>query len=90
MVEAIVGMKRAYATLAEETAVLPLRARLPLQPHDGVSLFMPAFVPDSVHPALAIKVVSVFNQNPDRGLPLIHAAVLVLEPEPGRPLALLE
>ena len=89
MAQAIPAMKRAFAALSAETAVMPLRARLPISPHDGVSLFMPAFVPDATQSALAVKIVSVFNQNPQRNLPLIHAAVLVLEPDTGRPIALL-
>ena len=38
----------------------------------------------------AIKVVSLFPQNPVRGLAYIQAVVLVLEPDSGRALALLE
>jgi ornithine cyclodeaminase/alanine dehydrogenase-like protein (mu-crystallin family) len=37
-----------------------------------------------------VKVVSVFPHNPAQRLPLIHAAVLVLEADSGRPIALLE
>jgi ornithine cyclodeaminase len=54
---------------------------------------MPGEIPAGTTPsgeALAVKIVSVFPHNPARGLPLIHAAVLVLEPDTGRPLALLE
>ncbi len=90
MEECIPAMKRAYAALSAGKAELPLRTRLPVAAQDGVSLFMPAFVDDAVGQALAIKVVSVFNRNPGRGLPLIHAAVLVLNPETGAVEALLE
>ncbi len=40
--------------------------------------------------ALAVKVVSLFPHNPDRGLAFIQAAVLVLDAETGRPVALIE
>ncbi|MEZ4644197.1 MAG: hypothetical protein R3E31_15940 [Chloroflexota bacterium] len=90
MAEAIAAMKRAYAALAAGRAEMPLRAQLPVAPHEAVSLFMPAFVQDEAGDALAVKVVSVFPHNVDKGLPLIHAAVLVLEAETGRPLTLLE
>ncbi len=90
MVEAITAMKQAYAALSAGRAEMPLRARLPIHPHDAVSLFMPAFVQGETAAALAVKVVSVFPHNIERGLPLIHAAVLVLEADTGRPLALLE
>ncbi len=51
---------------------------------------MPAFVHDDDGDGLAVKVVSLFPHNPNKGLPLIHAAVLVLDAETGRPQALLE
>ena len=40
--------------------------------------------------ALGLKVVSIFDSNPPRGLPLIHALVLVLDATTGAPLALIE
>jgi ornithine cyclodeaminase len=51
---------------------------------------MPAFVDDEGGQALAVKIVSVFPHNPDKGLPLIHAAVIVMDAETGEVLALLE
>ena len=90
MSDVIAAMKRAYAALSAGRAEVPLRARLPVAPHEAVSLFMPAFVQDDAAAALAVKVVSVFPHNVTKGLPLIHAAVLVLEADTGRPLALLE
>lgn len=89
MPETIAAMKQAYAALSAGRAEMPLRLRLPVPPHDGMSLVMPAFVPGETD-ALAVKVVSLFARNDARGLPLIHAAVLALEADTGRPLALLE
>ncbi|RME88966.1 MAG: ornithine cyclodeaminase family protein [Anaerolineae bacterium] len=83
-------MKRAYAALSDGRAEVPLRARLSIPPHEAVSLFMPAYVQSEDGEALAVKAVSVFPHNPERGEPLIYAAVLVLQPDSGRPLALLE
>lgn len=90
MAEAIEAVKRAYQALSAGEAEVPLRLSLPVAPYEGVSLFMPAYVHTSQEEALAVKVVSVFPHNVERGLPLIHAAVLVLEANSGRPLALLE
>ena len=39
---------------------------------------------------LAVKLVSIFNHNPARGLPLIYGLVTLFEAATGRPLALLE
>ena len=51
---------------------------------------MPAYVDDMENEALAVKVVSVFPSNKQQGLPIIHAAVLLLEANTGRPKALVE
>ena len=90
MNEAIEAMKTAYAALSSGTAVVPLRTRLPIPNSEALSLFMPAFVTSQEGDALAIKVVSLFPTNPVRGLAYIQAAVLVLDPETGRAIALLE
>lgn len=92
MRQAIQAMKEAFAGLSEGRAVVPARARLPVSRNHGVSLLMPAFVddPDPKDQALAVKVVSLFDHNRERGLARIQAVVVVLEPETGEPAALLE
>lgn len=90
MGEAIQAMKKAYACLSSGKAEVPLRTRLPVQPHDGLSLFMPAYVNAEAAEALAVKVVSLFPGNPARGLAYIQAAVLLLDATSGQTLALLE
>jgi ornithine cyclodeaminase len=91
MPQAIEGMKHAFAALSDGRAEVPLRGRLPVPAHEGLTLLMPAFVrPADREEALAVKVVSLFPGNPSRGLAYIQAAVLVLEPGTGKALALLE
>ena len=68
MAAAIEGMKDAFAQLSAGTAHVPLRLRLAMPEASGLSLIMPAFMQGSGD--LAVKVVSVFNENPARGLPL--------------------
>jgi len=88
----IEAMKRAYASLSDGKAEVPLRTRLSVPTQDAVSLFMPAYVQTDEGDALAIKVVSLFPKNPERErrLALIQAAVLVLDAETGQMMALLE
>lgn len=90
MVEVIQAMKAAYAALSNGQAELPLRIQLPVPTHEAVTLFMPVFLNDAHGEALAVKVVSLFPRNISNGLPLIHAVVLVLEADTGKPYALLE
>ncbi len=49
---------------------------------------MPAYVP--AMNALGLKSVSVFRRNPERGLPVIHAIVGLVDPETGQPLAIMD
>lgn len=86
MPAAIDAMREAFGALSSGKAAVPVR--LALETRHGVSLFMPAHLesPDR----LAAKVVSVNPGNAGRSLPAIHAVVLVLDPETGRPTALMD
>jgi ornithine cyclodeaminase/alanine dehydrogenase-like protein (mu-crystallin family) len=88
MAQAIAGMKQAFAQLSTGQAVVPLRSRVDVAPQQGITLIMPAFLAQTGD--LAVKVVSVFPQNSARHEPTIYAAVLLLDAETGRPLALME
>lgn len=92
MHQAVEAMKRAFAAMSEGSAVVPHRAVLPIARNAGVSLVMSAFLDaaDRSDQALAVKVVSLFDGNPDRGLARVQATVLLIEPDTGRPVALLD
>lgn len=87
MAEAITGMKAGYAQLSAGQAQAPLRSHLTVTDQDS-TLIMPFYAPDGG--ALGLKIVSIFNSNPPRGYPLIHAMVLVVDTATGRPQALIE
>jgi ornithine cyclodeaminase len=89
---AIDAMKQAFAAFSDGKAVVPPRIHLPITRHSGVSLIMPSFVDGdgAADQALATKVVSLFDGNRARGLARIQAAVVVFEPDTGRPFALLD
>lgn len=89
MSEAIQLMERAFAALARGDADVPLRTHLAAPGGGGITLVMPGRVEGEAR-SLAVKIVSVFEENPRAGLARIQAAVLVLEPDTGRPLALVE
>ena len=88
MHQAIEAMKRAFAQLSTGQADVPLRAVLDVPRHNGVTLFMPGYL--AADDQMAVKVVSVFNDNPARGLPLIHALVVVVDATTGAPTAVMD
>jgi ornithine cyclodeaminase len=90
MDETIAAMKSAFTALSAGKAVVPLRSHLEVPGTDAVNLFMPAFLESASQPSLAIKIVAVRPQNPTRGLPMIHAAVVVIDAKTGEMLAMLE
>ena len=85
MQDAIQALREAFLALAQTRARVPLRVHLPTP--SGDALWMPALV-EGV--GLGLKAVTVFPGNPQRGLPTIQAAVLLLDPTDGRPLGLVE
>ncbi len=86
MLDAINVNARAYVFLSQNRVTMP--QRVPIETPKGITLFMPAYVEPTGD--LAVKVVSVFGDNPQQGLPTIHALVLALDSATGRPLALLD
>lgn len=90
MYEMIEATKAAFAALSSGQADVPQRIHLSIPPHEGMSLFMPAYLYYQSQEALAVKIASVFPHNSSQDLPLIHATVLVIEADTGRPQAILE
>ena len=88
MSEAIEVIRGAFKELSTGRADVPLRLAVPQDKYDGVTLLMPGYLRDS--DALAVKVVSVHNRNPELGLPRIHALVILIDPVTGRPLVAME
>ena len=88
MREAIEIVKGAFAQLSAGKAVVPLRTQLPVERHEGVTLFMPAYLSESDD--LGVKIVSVFPRNLKMGLPTIFALVVVVEASTGRPVAAMD
>ena len=86
MPTAIDVVASAYSQLSAGRATMPLRSRF--HTDNGVTLLMPAHLHDSGD--FAVKVVSVYGDNPKVGLPTVSATVLVLDPQTGLPLALME
>jgi ornithine cyclodeaminase len=97
MHEAVELMKAAFAAASAGSTVSPLRTPIAMPDGSGVSLYMPAYVPptsmtggDPVPAASGAKIVSVYEGNRARGLPVINAIVVMIDPSTGVPLGLIE
>jgi alanine dehydrogenase len=88
MRQAVETIRKAFAQLSTGKADVPLRIALQVPKHNGVTLFMPGYLAGDDQ--MAVKVVSVFNDNPAKGLPLIHALVVVVDAETGAPAAVID
>lgn len=86
MPKAIDAMRHAYSQLSAGKAIAPPRQHLSTD--KGVTLIMPAYLPDRSE--FGIKVVSVYDDNPNLNLPRITATVLVLDPVTGAPKAFMD
>jgi ornithine cyclodeaminase len=91
MTAAIDAVEQAFVALSAGRADVPLRAHIETPERAATSFFMPARLGGGPgEAALGLKVVSVFPQNAGRGEPSIYALVALLDPETGRPLAVLD
>jgi alanine dehydrogenase len=88
MRQAVETIQKAFAQLSTGEADVPLRTGLPVPKHHGITLFMPGYLAGDDQ--MAVKIVSVFNDNPAKGLPLIHALVVVVDAETGAPAAVMD
>ena len=86
MPKAIDAMRHAYGQLSAGKVTAPPRQHISTD--KGVTLLMPAYLPE--HNEFGIKVVSVYDDNPNRDLPRITATVLVLDPTTGLPKAFMD
>jgi ornithine cyclodeaminase/alanine dehydrogenase-like protein (mu-crystallin family) len=87
MSDAVDLMMTAFIELTEGRTVVPLRSSVEVVPGKAVTLLMPAFMPGIE--ALGFKVVSIFQDNPGKGLPTANAMVCMIDPDTGVPIALL-
>jgi ornithine cyclodeaminase/alanine dehydrogenase-like protein (mu-crystallin family) len=85
MVRAIEVMRSAFGQLSANESVVPLRTRV--ETDQGLILLMPAFLKQSRE--LGFKMVSIWGDNPAKGLPVVIALAMVIDPDTGQPQAIL-
>ncbi len=90
MEQAIAAMETAFAAYSRGEAIVPVRTQLDVPRHEGTALFMPGYLAAGDSEGLAIKIVSVYSRNQQKGMPTIFGVVVTNDPTTGRPKALLE
>jgi ornithine cyclodeaminase/alanine dehydrogenase len=90
MEEVIEAVEVAFTDYARGRWVIPSRTHFTLP--EGIVLHMPSFLSsgEEGEGILGAKLVSVFPENPEKGLPLIYGLYLLYDPSTGRPLALID
>lgn len=88
MQEAVALMRTAFTELSLGRVTAPQRLSVEMPEQEGRVLLMPIHMPAVGQ--FGLKLVSLFTKNPDRGLPYIHAVMLLLDGNDGRPLALMD
>jgi ornithine cyclodeaminase/alanine dehydrogenase len=79
--------EKAFAEMANGTAVLPLRTNI--TPPGGLSLYMPAYLQKLG--ALACKIVTVYKENPTKyNMPVIVGKVLLQDPNTGDVISIMD
>jgi alanine dehydrogenase len=81
-------MERTLADFSTGRALQPVRTAMALEPHGSFLASMPAYLRESG--ALAVKLVTLAEQNSERGLPTHLATVLLFDPATGALLALMD
>jgi ornithine cyclodeaminase/alanine dehydrogenase-like protein (mu-crystallin family) len=88
MKETIAAMKDAFLQLAKGEAIVPLRSNIDMPKENAEALFMPAYLPDISK--ISLKTVTINKDNPERGLPMIQAMVMVFDAVTGSPIAVMD
>ena len=86
--DAIRAVAAALVDLSTRRAVVPPRTSLEIADFRTTALVMPAYLPGPKR--IGLKLISLCEGNPGRGLPLAQAVTIVMDAENGTPLAVLE
>jgi len=88
MLEAIRAVKEAFIQLSTGQAIVPARTSLEIPEFRMTALVMPAYLPRSKR--LGLKLISLCEDNPAKGLPMAQAVSIIMDAELGTPLAVLD
>jgi ornithine cyclodeaminase/alanine dehydrogenase-like protein (mu-crystallin family) len=88
MSDLITAMESAVARFSAGEVLQPVRTVLMVGPQRGYFGLMPAYIGQP--PSLGAKLVTVFNENHARGLPSHLATIVLLDPDTGSLVALMD
>jgi ornithine cyclodeaminase len=88
MADLIAAMEAAVARFSSGEVLQPMRTVLTVGPSRSFFGLMPAYIEQPAR--LGAKLVTVFNQNHERGLPSHLATIVLLDPDTGALIALMD
>lgn len=88
MADAIKAVREALAELSTGRAVVPARTSLEVPGRRTTALIMPAYLPRTER--IGVKLISLCEDNPPKGLPLAQAVTILMDADIGTPLAVLD
>ncbi|MBC8422896.1 ornithine cyclodeaminase family protein [bacterium] len=85
----LAAVEIAFAELTRGNADMPQRAVIRVPEHKGLFLGMPAYIggDDEV---LGLKVVTVYPDNPGKGMPTIFGTLMLCDPTTGKAVAIMD
>lgn len=86
--ELIPVLEQAHVQYSTGKAVMPVRLVVPLPQIGGRITSMPGFLSDDK--ALAMKIITYFQENPKQNLPAILGTILLFSAETGRLIAIMD
>lgn len=88
MGDCITLMERAFTALGRDEVLQPMRTVIHQRDGSGSLYVMPAST--VVPAALAVKLITVFHGNHERGLPSHQGLIIAFDPATGKPAAMIE
>ena len=88
MPDCIEAMRKAFIALAEGKVTVPLRTSIDMVEDNGGALVMPVY--SAAISRVGVKTVLINRDNPAKGLPFIHATVMLFDSATGAPVALMD
>jgi ornithine cyclodeaminase/alanine dehydrogenase-like protein (mu-crystallin family) len=86
MADLIPAMEKALIDFSAGKVTQPVRSIISVEPPGGFLGLMPALTPDG----LGLKAVTFYPSNADRGIPTHMATIFLVDPETGKPLAIMD